>query len=353
MDSTTTTTNTTQDGDYTTTTTTTTNHITSEWWEYVPAKTVNEAEKKAEAIHQKTDAELQAEKERYSKETFDRLMNKAQAQIERYNGNNIDPSLNDYIDKKDGLQLNDDMFDATEHNDAIIYKGADGKSLFELVPSSRIERKTIVPVDDFNMIDSPTFEYSATGQDSFQQMNVPDNDEKEKRDMLQYSFGLDEVTVAKKQINKTSGFISKPIDIGSCYHIELIAPAYDGLEYSIIENGIETPILPKDQDKIKDEKIFFGLPLRFPVEEIDTVAIKANGTLTSYRYDDIKTLQANGNKDYTVDYTPVQNAHYYSPKSKKIQVKVVQRLQGDNTPKPIEQILIRVYGGKTNWTMQA
>lgn len=331
-----------------------TKHYTKEWWTYVPAKTSSDAEKKAETAHKKSTEEIRAEEERYSKEAFDKLMDKARAQISQYNGSNIDPSLNYYSDKRDGRLLNDNMIDSTGTDDAIIYESSDGNSLFELVPASRLESKTIVGVDEFNMVDAPSFEYNATGQDGFQEMDAPDTDRKEKRDLLQYSFGLDEITASRRAIHKVSGFVSKPINIGECHFIELIGPTYEGLEYSIIENGNETPILPKGQTFIYGEKIFFGLPLRFPAEKTETVAIKAGGMLTSYRYDDIDKLQENGDKkEYTIDYTPVQSAHHYYPKSNKIQVKIIQRLKKDSIPHSIEQVLIRTYGGNVNWVTQA
>lgn len=312
---------------------------------------ISEAEKAAQQNAENENEETFESRVKGDKEVYDKLMKKAQAAIEATDERNaVDPSQNEYTDTKNGEMINDTAYSVTSE-DAVTIK-ADGKhAVYELVPASRLEKKAIIDGDKVNSYDSPIYVPNTTGTNEFKEVDAPDNEYVQEKDTLEYDFGIDSIEVAEKSFYKTSGFISPEITLNdSCYHIELDGPVYSSLEYYIIDGDDTTAILPQKQMKIEDEKLFYQMPTRFTVEDPDSVVIRMNGQMTNYGYMDLMDLPRSTDKVYTISYTPSETGRTYIPKHKKIRVKVIQRIMETNAqPKPIDQIVIKSYGGVKNY----
>lgn len=172
-------------------------------------------------------------------------------------------------------------------------------------------------------------------------------------DRYVYVVGIDSVNVEKRIPRKACGYITGEISVGSCSYIELSIKRNNesaSVEYSILDSGNEIPIVPIEQSKITNERIFPGLPLRFiPVD--GSLVIKKDGVETTLTMEEYKSLSNLGyGERYTADYIPSAGSSRYTPVSDKIKVKIVERC-GDNLPSVISSIVINKYGGKKAWNI--
>lgn len=306
-------------------------------------ESIAQAEKQADNSQAVKQKETLPGKETFASKTYKQLADKAKSDIE--DTGFVDTNNHDYVDQKTGRIINDSIVDGTTTDGTVTSRSSGNHTIYEFVPASRLKTTASVTDNDYNSVDKPSFQSKASGQDGFQELNAPDKENKQVLDTLKYSFGLDDVVLAKKQMHEVTGFISPVIELNDCYYITLEGPAREGLEYSVVENGTETPILPAAQTKITKEKIFHGLNLRFAPESAEDVVIYNNDSKTNYAYQDIKTLQPSESVTYTADYTPIQSGHYYYPEGKKIQIKLIQRNEQEKHLEPITQILVKEYGG--------
>lgn len=173
----------------------------------------------------------------------------------------------------------------------------------------------------------------------------------ERRYKFGYFFGLDDMTFKSKNVNPTCGKITKDIEIGKVEMIELetiySSNNSSAIEFSIVDQDKEIPIMPIGDQLIENERIFFGLPLRFSIDRSKPYQIKKDGLSI-----DITPEMAISKNDgiYTITYTPL-NAQQYVPISEKVRLKVVMRLYNKSAEAPfIKSALIRAYGGDALWT---
>lgn len=109
------------------------------------------------------------------------------------------------------------------------------------------------------------------------------------------------------------------------------------IEYSLISAGGEYPILPLSQQVVRNERLFPGLPTRFPVNDTKPVQVKRNNVPVNYTIEEAK-----GRNDgrYTVDYTP-HSCHYLTVCGT-VQVKAVVRIgENDQSSPMINEILLK------------
>jgi hypothetical protein len=169
-----------------------------------------------------------------------------------------------------------------------------------------------------------------------------------------YVFGIDKIKASYITPEKTSGFLSKEIDIGKCSYIKLAATTagqYDSMEYYIVDGTTEAPILPIGIQKIEGERLFYGLPTCFTVDTKFPVTIKENGLDTGIKYSDINSIIFDSDSTYTISYTPTSDAYEYFPSNEKIKVKAIQRCYKTVAPAAITSIVIQKYGGGIPWAM--
>lgn len=167
---------------------------------------------------------------------------------------------------------------------------------------------------------------------------------------FEYFFGLDNVSFKSRNINMTCGKITKEIEIGKVDHIELEAAysisEYSSVEFSIIDQDEEIPIMPINDKMVRNERIFFGLPLRFSIDRSKPYYIKKDGV----NIDTSPEAAMNANDGlYTITYTPL-NAQQYKPREEKVQLKIILRQYEKTAESPfVKSALIRAYGGDALW----
>ena len=160
-----------------------------------------------------------------------------------------------------------------------------------------------------------------------------------------YFFGLDSFQAELRQAENTACLTIEDLGLIGCDKLELEAmqdmPDRTAIEYSLVESGIEYPILPVGQTQIKDELLFYGLPVRFAINPAYPVVVKKGGEVTS-----LSISEAINKKDavYTVDYVAA-NGSCYEPAGKNVGLKVVLRRYKDTAPSPrVISILMRQWG---------
>ena len=169
-----------------------------------------------------------------------------------------------------------------------------------------------------------------------------------------YRFGLDYFTLHNVERYNESCFMSEEIQVGKMKDTEylninsdFISADSTDVEFYIVDGNQEIPILPLSKDKIENEKIFTGLPLRFNTDDNEFV-VRKNGYVINMDLEDAKN-QISG--DYSVDYTPNKEYCYsYTPINTSIKVKAVLRRYNDFAEMPyIKSIKIRKFGGAAPW----
>ena len=171
--------------------------------------------------------------------------------------------------------------------------------------------------------------------------------------VYEYNFGINSINIFNKQPLSVAGYISPEVTIKNANFITLSVTQTNpevSQEYSIIDNNKETAIQPKELPQIIKEKLFFNLPLRFDIDTSKEIIIYKNNIKTDLTYSQINTLDTKSD-EYTITYTPKQNAFRYKPTSKNLKVKVIQRHLGSEIPSTIKTISIVCHGGSAIWNI--
>ncbi|MCY7865889.1 hypothetical protein P8918_13330 [Bacillus spizizenii] len=172
----------------------------------------------------------------------------------------------------------------------------------------------------------------------------------EQRYKFGYFFGVDNVSFSSRNINTTCGRVTDYIEIGNVESIQLESsyhlPDKASVEFSVIDQDVEIPIVPVGDSLVRNEKIFFGLPLRFSIDKTKPYIIKKDGVEVTMTPE--AAINANDGL-YTITYSPI-GAYDYMPKNDRVKVKVIMRLY-DKTSEPpfVQNALIRAYGGDALW----
>ena len=171
--------------------------------------------------------------------------------------------------------------------------------------------------------------------------------------VYEYNFGINSINIFNKQPLPVAGYISLEVTIKNTNFITLSVTQTNpevSQEYSIIDNNKETAIQPKELPQVIKEKLFFNLPLRFDIDTSKEIIIYKNNIKTDLTYSQINTLDTKSD-EYTITYTPKQNAFRYKPTSKNLKVKVIQRHLGSEIPSTIKTISIVCHGGSAIWNI--
>lgn len=171
--------------------------------------------------------------------------------------------------------------------------------------------------------------------------------------VYEYNFGINSINIFNKQPLPVAGYISPEVIIKNANFITLSITQTNpevSQEYSIIDNNKETAIQPKELPQVIKEKLFFNLPLRFDIDTSKEIIIYKNNIKTDLTYSQINTLDTKSD-EYTITYTPKQNAFRYKPTSKNLKVKVIQRHLGSEIPSTIKTISIVCHGGSAIWNI--
>jgi hypothetical protein len=167
-----------------------------------------------------------------------------------------------------------------------------------------------------------------------------------------YFFGIDSVSLQYKVPDATSGIVFHSIPLGRCSYVQLSADIAlndkSSVELYVIDGTKETPILPIENDRVINEKLFFNLPTRFTVDTKRDIEVKKDGQVIKRTIEGLDSLDLQSGL-YTISYTPL-NAHNYFPDNETISIKAIQRLYDPNAEPPyIRNLLVHKYGGGLTW----
>lgn len=168
-----------------------------------------------------------------------------------------------------------------------------------------------------------------------------------------YVFGIDDIKIGKATIPESACFISEEIEIGYLKEDEYlqITSKYNcgmnnSIEFYIIDGSEPIPILPVEEEKIVNEKIFYGLRTRFSINNDEEIVIKENGHKLNIDLEDAIILNT---KNLTIDYVPV-NAYSVKPTSQYIKIKIIIRNYDKTTEAPsVENVTVKKFGGNSLW----
>lgn len=242
----------------------------------------------------------------------------------------------------------------------------DELSSYRLSSNDYLTQRTTLPND----VELPIVNYNHEpfGQDRFHHPDINSNVNTNQHIRYRYSYGFDNVIAAQMSIAKVAGYISSPINVSDCLYIELNADVIDNVEYSIIDGKSEVSILPIEQSYVNKERLFYGLMPRFLITDPNEIIVRhGEEVLGISSLEDLElflsvnnTTQEVGQSSflreeiYTIDYQPDTRAKIYYPKSKAIQVKIIQRLIGtDVAPASINSVTIRKHQNQSSWYLSS
>lgn len=183
-----------------------------------------------------------------------------------------------------------------------------------------------------------------------------------------YKFGINNLSFKYDNATLTSGIISKFIQIGNCDYVTLNTSLeqqkkedYYSLEFCIIDNSNEKPIIPYNQSQVMYEKLYVKMPLRFEVNKLVPIVVNEvtqNGMVLYNTYNNLLDFEnnrsaidaqiADNRKELVVSYVPTEGKRIYVD-SDKIYLKIIKHVYVGNMPIKIENIIINAHGGKLEW----
>ena len=183
-----------------------------------------------------------------------------------------------------------------------------------------------------------------------------------------YKFGINNLHLKYDNATVTSGVLSKIIQIGKCDYVTLNTSLqqqrkedYYGVEFSIIDNNNEKPIIPYNQSQVIYEKLYLKLSLRFKANKTTPITVNEvtkDGMVLYNTYNNLLDFEndrsvidnqiANNKKELVVSYVPVEGKRI-TVDSDKIYLKIIKHVYVGNMPVKIENIIINAHGGKLEW----
>lgn len=169
----------------------------------------------------------------------------------------------------------------------------------------------------------------------------------------EYKLGITNLEFKTVNYFKDTAIITKPVDVSECSYITLSvkeSEAYNSfVEYSIID-GIndEIPILPENKKEVTGEKLLYGLPTRFIVDNSQKLPVLYEDGKISNKDYNLLTHEDFLNHEYGLDYWPCgENINKYEPKNDSISLKIVIRNYTDTfSPVYISDIRFNLYGSR-------
>ena len=166
----------------------------------------------------------------------------------------------------------------------------------------------------------------------------------------EYTLGIADLKFKIVNYFKDTAIITKPVDVSECSYITLSVKESEGynsfVEYSVID-GIddEIPILPEDRKEVTGEKLFYGLPTRFIVDNSQKQPILYEDGKVSNKDYNLLTHEDFLNHEYRLDYWPDgESINKYLPKNDNISLKIVIRNYTDIfSPVYISDIRLSLY----------
>lgn len=279
----------------------------------------------------------------------------------------VNPNEYNYIDKTRNQPINS-IHVLPPKDDSLIVRddkpGYGVMSPYRLIPPEYLEQSDEIMTTDYNVISPDLYKDQISNILDIPQIKGDISTIPRIRYRYQYSF--DGIVAAHKSIKNTGGYLSAEIDVGNFTYIQLDAPVYQNIEYTILDGKDEVPILPIQQDTVKGEKLFYGLLPRFTVmNDGEFTVYKDGAAITINNLTDLNLFLSVNNTGvessqssfvnssvYTIDYIPDIAAQTYYPQNKTIRLKIIQRnFNGD--VQPISKVTIKKYRNTSSWYLSS
>lgn len=186
--------------------------------------------------------------------------------------------------------------------------------------------------------------------------------------VVSYDFGINNIKFSYHNATDVSGLISNFIVIDNCDYLTLLTSLKEqskdeqySLEFYLLDNNKEIPILPYNQMQVLYEKMFYNLETRFKINKNYQITVheKTKDGLTLYNtyanYDEYLTgtnslnnMLKDKSKELVISYVPV-DAKRVKPTNNRIAIKLIKRIYAGKNPLKIDNIILNAHGGKLNW----
>lgn len=186
--------------------------------------------------------------------------------------------------------------------------------------------------------------------------------------VVSYDFGINNIKFSYHNATDVSGLISNFIVIDNCDYLTLLTSLKEqskdeqySLEFYLLDNNKEIPILPYNQTQVLYEKMFYNLETRFKINKNYQIIVheKTKDGLTLYNtyanYDEYLTgtnslnnMLKDKSKELVISYVPV-DAKRVKPTNNRIAIKLIKRIYAGKNPLKIDNIILNAHGGKLNW----
>lgn len=220
---------------------------------------------------------------------------------------------------------------------------------------NRVAKSVIINIESSNYIISQVDYNEVKDEDFWDIVNQIKNDEVlivDKKRFYYYLFGLDKISIELVSKEKKSAFFSKDVKIDKLKDNEYITIEADyvcekgSVEFSIIDGTTEIPIIPESQNTVLYEKIFYKIPTRFTVGDINSIKVYEDGVPVKTSLNEAVNST---NEKFTVSYIPKEAGSISSLLNDSIKVKAVIRSYDDNYIPYIKSIKVKKYGGGGLW----
>ena len=186
--------------------------------------------------------------------------------------------------------------------------------------------------------------------------------------VVSYDFGINNIKFSYHNATDVSGLISNFIVIDNCDYLTLLTSLKEqskdeqySLEFYLLDNNKEIPILPYNQMQVLYEKMFYNLETRFKINKNYQITVheKTKDGLTLYNtyanYDEYLTgtnslnnMLKDKSKELVISYVPV-DAKRVKLTNNRIAIKLIKRIYAGKNPFKIDNIILNAHGGKLNW----
>lgn len=186
--------------------------------------------------------------------------------------------------------------------------------------------------------------------------------------VVSYDFGINNIKFSYHNTTNISGLISNFIVIDNCDYLTLLTSLKEqskdeqySLEFYLLDNNKEIPILPYNQTQVLYEKMFYNLETRFKINKNYQITVheKTKDGLALYNtyanYDEylaginsLNNMLKDKSKELVISYIPF-DAKRVKPTNNRIAIKLIKRIYAGKNPLKIDNIILNAHGGKLNW----
>ena len=219
---------------------------------------------------------------------------------------------------------------------------------WKLIPASSIKEERDYP-EYFEKDNVPDMDIK---KDYNTALAYSDSVETQYVEKLEYRFGFKDLHITTRQAAPVSGIISMPIPVEEAEQITVNCTIQNqdtgSVEFSILDNTDEIPILPNNSRAIIKERLFFGIPTRFIIDQTKPTVLYEDNIITSKDY---TNLTVNDFQDhiYALSYTTIEDSSFYKPASNQIKIKIIIRQYDITQSLSIEDLIIHKHGETLTW----